>query len=190
MTLTGGISPKIQGWLQDQCKVPVTKNYMKSEMNGIGALLEAKLAEWESIGLPCPWGGALVAIAIQGLKGKGKGKGKGPFYLTSVVPSVLQLRETAINGSRRCALYPPCHCQCSVLRVFKAIATQIRGKSKQTLKSLKIEPGTSRSGSRALANWATTAPYYVMLCYVMCDALQVKCINDRDVFDACEISDA
>ena len=83
---------------------------------------------------------------------KGKGKGKGPFYLTSVVPSVLQLRETAINGSRRCALYPPCHCQCSVLRVFKAIATRIRGKSKQTLKSLKIEPGTSRSVSRALAN--------------------------------------
>ena len=34
-------------------------------------------------------------------------KGKDPFYLTSVVPSVLQLRETAINGSRRCALYPP-----------------------------------------------------------------------------------
>ena len=31
-------------------------------------------------------------------------KGKGPFYLTSVVPSVLQLRETAINGNRRCAL--------------------------------------------------------------------------------------
>ena len=91
-------------------------------------------------------------------KGKGKGKGKGPFYLTSVVPSVLQLRETAINGSRRCALYPPCHCQCSVLRVFKAIATRIRGKSKQTLKSLKIEPGTSRSESRALAYWATTAP--------------------------------
>lgn len=45
MTLTGGISPKIQGWLQDQCKVPVTKNYMKNEMNGIGAFLEAKLAE-------------------------------------------------------------------------------------------------------------------------------------------------
>ena len=81
-----------------------------------------------------------------------KGKGKGPFYLTSVVPSVLQLRETAINGSRRCALYPPCHCQCSVLRVFKAIATRNRGKSKQTLKSLKIEPGTSRSESRALAS--------------------------------------
>ena len=67
---------------------------------------------------------------------------------------------TAINGSRRCALYPPWHCQCSVLRVFKAIATRTRGKSKQTLKSLKIEPGTSRSESRALANWATTAPSY------------------------------
>jgi len=47
---------------------------------------------------------------------------------------------------------PPALCQCSVLRVFKAIATQIRGKSKQTLKSLKIEPGTSRSESSALAN--------------------------------------
>ena len=52
---------------------------------------------------------------------------------------------------------PPCHCQCSVLRVFKAIATQIRGKSKQTLKSLKIEPGTAPSESCALANRATTA---------------------------------
>ena len=70
---------------------------------------------------------------------------------------------TAINGSRRCALYPPCHCQCSVLRVFKAIATRTKGKSKQTLKSLKIEPGTSRSESRALANWATTAPTRLLL---------------------------
>ena len=25
---------------------------------------------------------------------------------------------------------------------------------------------------------------------IVCDAMQVKCINDRDVFDACEISDA
>ena len=53
---------------------------------------------------------------------------------------------------------PPCHCQCSVLWVFKAIATRIRGKSKQMLKSLKIELGTSHSESRALANRATTAP--------------------------------
>ena len=60
--------------------------------------------------------------------------------------------ETGINGSRRCALYPSCLCQCSVLRVFKAMATRIRGKSKQTLNSLTIEPETSRSESRALAN--------------------------------------
>ena len=38
------------------------------------------------------------------------------------------------------------------------MATRIRGKSKQALKSLKIEPETFRSESRALANWATTAP--------------------------------
>ena len=38
------------------------------------------------------------------------------------------------------------------------MATRIRGKTKQTLKSLKIKPETSRSESRALANWATTAP--------------------------------
>ena len=37
------------------------------------------------------------------------------------------------------------------------MATRIRGKSKQTLMSLKIEAETSRSESRALANWATTA---------------------------------
>lgn len=42
---------------------------------------------------------------------------------------------------------PPCFCQCSVLRVFKAMATRNRGKSKQTLKSLKIEPETYRSGN-------------------------------------------
>jgi len=41
--------------------------------------------------------------------------------------------ETGINGSRRCALYSPCLCQCSVLQVFKAMATRIRGKSKQML---------------------------------------------------------
>ena len=37
------------------------------------------------------------------------------------------------------------------------MATRIRGKLKQMLKSLKIE-GSSRYKSRALANWATTAP--------------------------------
>ena len=60
--------------------------------------------------------------------------------------------ETGINGSRRCALYP-LPLSVHLLRVFKAMATRIRGKSKQTLKSLKIEPETSRSESRALANW-------------------------------------
>ena len=38
------------------------------------------------------------------------------------------------------APFTPSLCQCSVLRVFKAIATRIRGKSKQTLKSPRIEP--------------------------------------------------
>ena len=33
---------------------------------------------------------------------------------------------------------PPSLCQCSVLRIFKAIATRIRRKSKQTLKSPRI----------------------------------------------------
>ena len=52
--------------------------------------------------------------------------------------------ETGINGSRRCALLLPSLYQCSILRVFKALPTRIRGKSKQTFKSLKIEPETAR----------------------------------------------
>ena len=70
------------------------------------------------------------------------------LYLTSVVPLVTRLVSMEANG----APFTPCLCHCSVLRVFKAIATRIRGKWKQTLKSLKIEPETSRSESRALAN--------------------------------------
>ena len=42
---------------------------------------------------------------------------------------------------------PPSLCQYSVLRIFKAIATRIRGKSKQTLKSPRIELGTPCSES-------------------------------------------
>ena len=53
---------------------------------------------------------------------------------------------------------PHCLCQCCVLRVFKAMATRSRGKSKQTLKSLRIEPEISCSESCASANRATTAP--------------------------------
>ena len=89
-------------------------------------------------------------LPVTGRRKQVKGKGKGPFYLTSVVPSVpTRLLSMEADGAPST---PPCHCQCSVLRVFKAIATRIRGKSKQTLKSLKIELGTSRSESHALAN--------------------------------------
>ena len=86
-------------------------------------------------------------------------KGKGHFYLKSVLPSVTRLLSMEADG----APSTPCLCQCSVLRVFKAVATRIRGKSKQTLKSLRIEQGTSRSESRAIANWATTAPKLISL---------------------------
>ena len=78
---------------------------------------------------------------------KGKVEEKSP-YLTLVVPSVRRLVSMEANG----APFTPCLCQCSVLRVFKARATRIRGKLKQTLKSLKIEPETSGSESHALAN--------------------------------------
>ena len=78
---------------------------------------------------------------------KGKVKEKS-LYLTSVVPSVMRLVSMEANG----APFTPYFCQCCVLRVFKAMATRIRGKSKQTLKSLKIEPETSCSESRTLAN--------------------------------------
>ena len=60
--------------------------------------------------------------------------------------------ETGINGSQWHALYPLASVSAPFYGVFKAMATWIKGKSKQTLKSLKIEPQTSRSESRALAN--------------------------------------
>ena len=41
-------------------------------------------------------------------------------------------------------LSPPC--QCSILWVFKATATQIREMSEQMLESLRIELGTSSTG--------------------------------------------
>ena len=96
-------------------------------------------------------------LVISGPRDKVKGKGKVTLFNVGSSFSY----EAGINESRRRALYPPpSFYQCSVLRVFKAIATRIRGKSKQTFKSPRIEPGTSRSESRALANWATTAPKY------------------------------
>ena len=41
------------------------------------------------------------------------------------------------------ASFTPSLCQCSILRVFKATATQIKEKSEQTLELLRIELGTS-----------------------------------------------
>ena len=49
-------------------------------------------------------------------------------------------------------LLPPSLCQCSVSRIFKAIATLIRGKWKKTLKSPMTELGNPCSESCALAN--------------------------------------
>ena len=60
------------------------------------------------------------------------------LYLTSVVPSV-RLVSMETDG----VPFTPFLRQCSVLRVFKVIATRIRGKSKQTLKLPSIERGTS-----------------------------------------------
>ena len=61
------------------------------------------------------------------------------LHFTSAVPSVTRLVSMEADG----VPFTPFLCQCSVLRVFKVIATRIRGKSKQTLKSPSIEQGTS-----------------------------------------------
>ena len=73
---------------------------------------------------------------------KGKVEEKS-LYLTSVVSLVTRLVSMEANS----APFTPCVCHCSVLRVFKAMATRIRGKWKQMLKSLKIEPETSHSAN-------------------------------------------
>ena len=52
----------------------------------------------------------------------------------------------------------PSLCQCSILRVFKATATQIREKSEQTLEPLRIELGTSSTEGSALTICATRLP--------------------------------
>ena len=53
------------------------------------------------------------------------------------------------------APFTPSLCQCSILRVFKATATQIRKKLEQTLESMRIELGTSSTEGRAFTNCAT-----------------------------------
>ena len=80
-------------------------------------------------------------------KAKGKKKVKS-LYLTSVVPSATRLVLMKADGA------PSTPLPLSVLRFtgIQSYDSRIRGKSKQTLKSLKIEPETSRSESRALAN--------------------------------------
>ena len=70
------------------------------------------------------------------------------IYLTSVVPSVTELVSMEADG----APFTPSLCQCSFSRIFKAIATRIRAKWKQTLKFPRMELGTPCSESRAVAN--------------------------------------
>ena len=114
----------------------------------LAELLAIKKGKTYSTTVSWIWAKVLFALlrgallCLRGSRGNRKlnGKGKGHSYLTSVVPSFLtRLLSMEDNG----APSTPCHCQCSVLRVFKPIATRIRGKLKQMLKSLKIEPGTS-----------------------------------------------
>ena len=52
------------------------------------------------------------------------------------------------------APFTPSLCQCSILRVFKATATQIKEKLEQTLESLRIELGTSSTEGSALTECA------------------------------------
>jgi len=71
--------------------------------------------------------GQLLCCSAVDIKVKKKVKS---LYLTSVVPSVTRLVLMEADGAPST---PPCLCQCSISQVFKAMATRIRGKSKQTL---------------------------------------------------------
>ena len=86
-----------------------------------------------------------LSVSLQNLiKGK-KGKGKGTLFSvgSSLVTRLVSMEADGVP------FHPPSSiCQCSVLRIFKAMATGIRGNSKQTLKSPSIAPGTSCSKSR------------------------------------------
>lgn len=84
-----------------------------------------------------------LSASLQNLiKGK---KGKGILFS---VGSSLITRLESMEADGAPFYLPSSICQCSVLRVFKAMATGIRGNSKQTLKSPSIAPGTSCSESR------------------------------------------
>ena len=69
----------------------------------------------------------------------------------SVVRQFIELLSMEADG----APFIPSPCQCSILRVFKATATQIREKLEQTLESLRIELVTSSTEGSALTNCAT-----------------------------------
>ena len=71
-----------------------------------------------------------------------KKKGKGPFYLTSVVSSVLQLRETAINGSRPSTPLP--------LSVLRFTGIQIYSYTDQRKVEADVEVTEDRTGDLLL----------------------------------------
>ena len=78
--------------------------------------------------------------------------------------------KAGIGGSRRCTLFTSSICQCCILQVFKAaaiIATRMRGKSKQMLKSPRISLWTSYSETHALTNWTTPVPDYFANLYYL-----------------------
>ena len=80
------------------------------------------------------------------------------LYLMMVTHDSVHLTVKLINVWPSVRTLPPFLCQCSVLRVFKAQATRMGGKSEQALESLRIELGTSSTEGSALTNCATPAP--------------------------------
>ena len=97
-----------------------------------------------------------------------KSKGKGDFYLTWVVPSVpTRLLSMEANGAPST---PPCHCQCSVLQVFKAMATRIRGTLKVEADVKVIEDRTGDLSLRKprtsqLSHDCSLSPLFLSSCY-------------------------
>ena len=73
---------------------------------------------------------------------KGKKKVKRPSLKSVTLDSYKVTDKIVALGAHS---LPSFLCQCSLLQLFKAKATQIRRKSNQTLESPKIEPGTSGS---------------------------------------------
>ena len=87
-----------------------------------------------------------------------KKRGKGPFYLTSVVPSVLQTRDC--YHWKPTVLYSPCHRFTGIQSYSYTDGRRVEADVEVT----EDRTGTSRSESRALANWATTALWTRVKC--------------------------